>query len=69
MASVGHERATLQDLYRTRGKAELIGGGSSNSWRPDENRTGWPRGFSAHSMTSRSVQAEARLIPTAWASP
>ena len=26
MASVGHERATLQDLYRTRGKAELIGG-------------------------------------------
>jgi Uma2 family endonuclease len=26
MASVGHERATLEDLYRTPGKAELIGG-------------------------------------------
>lgn len=26
MASVGHERATLEDLYRTSGKAELIGG-------------------------------------------
>ncbi len=26
MASVGHERATLEDLYRTAGKAELIRG-------------------------------------------
>jgi Uma2 family endonuclease len=26
MASVGQARATLEDLYRTRGKAELIGG-------------------------------------------
>ena len=26
MASVGHQRATLEGLYRTPGKAELIGG-------------------------------------------
>ena len=26
MASIGHERATLEDLYRAPGKAELIGG-------------------------------------------
>src|SRR4051794_37422482 len=26
MASIGHERGTLEDLYRTPGKAELIGG-------------------------------------------
>jgi Uma2 family endonuclease len=26
MASIGHKRATLEDLYRTPGKAELIGG-------------------------------------------
>src|SRR4029077_12395007 len=26
MATVGHQRATLDDLYRTPGKAELIGG-------------------------------------------